>query len=491
MDEFPFQFKRVAESTWAYLSSLLMLALFFKFNRFWSVRNFDLFLIILLAPGILMIQAGNKWDDSNTPPKPLVERLASETTSDETSTQAVSAAEQAEIDLNSPGNSLRRWGYFWLFGVGLIFLIRMLLDPMLVRRPVLEPNLSVGGLTFLSCALMMFLFANIITSTPTEVDLKGAQDAVKMLQREAAEEAEKESLTRRGPGYTLFNLFPVIPSFGDGKAILEADPETESSIGRFVVAAKSLAIASQVLLVIGLVFFGSQFFNSFRTGIGMAVIYLMLPYSAVYTGYVLHTLPATLMVWALVAIRRPMVSGIFIGLAIGVSYYPIFLLPLWVSFFWEKGLRPFLMGALIAVVVCVTGLIFTSASPLDFLLQLQAMFGFWIPRMEGLDGIWSLGWDQSYRLPILVTFVALCVSFAAWPQQKTVAVLMSYTCVIMIGVQFWHGYGGGEYMAWWIPMALMTIFRPNMEGRVANFELTQAEEKRMLKATRDELVEQI
>ena len=42
-----------------------MLALFFKFNRFWSVRNFDLCLIILLAPGLLLIEGGRQWEAQN------------------------------------------------------------------------------------------------------------------------------------------------------------------------------------------------------------------------------------------------------------------------------------------------------------------------------------------------------------------------------------------------------------------------------------------
>ena len=65
MDNFPFAYEKIAGTTWAYLSSLLMLALFFKFNRFWSVRNFDLFLIILLAPGLLMVEEGRRWVDHN------------------------------------------------------------------------------------------------------------------------------------------------------------------------------------------------------------------------------------------------------------------------------------------------------------------------------------------------------------------------------------------------------------------------------------------
>jgi hypothetical protein len=40
---------------------------------------------------------------------------------------------------------------------------------------------------------------------------------------------------------------------------------------------------------------------------------------------------------------------------------------------------------------------------------------------------------------------------------------------MMVAVQFWHGFGvgGGMYMAWFLPLLLMTVFRPNLEDRVA------------------------
>ena len=38
-------------TTWAYLSSLLTIGIYFKFHRFWSVRNLDLVALIGFAPG--------------------------------------------------------------------------------------------------------------------------------------------------------------------------------------------------------------------------------------------------------------------------------------------------------------------------------------------------------------------------------------------------------------------------------------------------------
>ena len=64
-------------------------------------------------------------------------------------------------------------------------------------------------------------------------------------------------------------------------------------------------------------------------------------------------------------------------------------------------------------------------------------------------------------------FVVLSMSMALWPAQKNLGTLLSCSAAIMVAVQFWHGYGGGTYMAWYLPLALLTIFRPNLEDRMA------------------------
>ena len=97
-----------------------MIAVYFKFRRFWSVRNLDLVGLILFAPGLLMVLHG------------------------------------------------RQLGYLWLFAVGGFFLLRMLVDSAMVRRPLLEPNLSASGLTFACAAMFVFLMSNVIAPPPTE-----------------------------------------------------------------------------------------------------------------------------------------------------------------------------------------------------------------------------------------------------------------------------------------------------------------------------------
>jgi hypothetical protein len=87
--------------------------------------------------------------------------------------------------------------------------------------------------------------------------------------------------------------------------------------------------------------------------------------------------------------------------------------------------------------------------------------------MDNLEGIWGLGWDPWYRITVLAAFLALALGLALWPAQKNLGTLLSCSAAVMAAVQFWHGHGGGLHMAWYLPLLLLTIVRPNLEDRIA------------------------
>jgi len=45
--------------------------------------------------------------------------------------------------------------------------------------------------------------------------------------------------------------------------------------------------------------------------------------------------------------------------------------------------------------------------------------------------------------------------------------LMSCSAGLLAAAQFWHGFGGGLFLAWFSPFAILTIFRPNLDYCVA------------------------
>lgn len=489
MSDLPFSYQKIDSSTWAYLSSLLLVALFFKFNRFWSIRNLDLLLIILLAPGLLMIESG-RYQTAQAFRNAALMETSNDTLDldfpkalanvDDKNLAATGDHSAAAKKLAASGYAWQLSGFIWLFSVGLLLLVRLLMDPGLTRRPVLEPNLSQGGLFFFAGSLFLILTANVILSEPTSADLAGAKNAIKLMQREVAEPVDVQQLRQRGPGLQLFFVFPIMSTFDNGGEILETDADELENIERYIVAAKILAIVTQSLIVLGLILFCYRNFDNLSVGVGTAAIYLMLPYTAMHTVNVMHTLPAALVLWAAVCFRIPWLAGLLIGLATGVAYYPLFLLPLWASFYWERGWKKFLMFVVAGIVICVIGgSVLTSVDSAGFIAQLRSMFGFWYPRMDDLQGIWALGWSSWWRLPILVAFVALCFSFIGWPTEKNLGTLISYTAAIMVAVQFWHALDGGLHMAWYLPLLLLVIFRPNMSGRVAVQEIANARGKQV------------
>lgn len=528
MSEFLFHYYPVHPTTWVYLSSLLMIGLFFKFGRFWSVRNLDLFLLIMLAPGLLLVHFGDAKRQSlaevpasqgglpsrgEQPVEPgsammrasepaVVEMAGDPATAavdisisedagatttpapaDVDSTTIDPGVDNVVLDVSEPlpegadpivagsaaappqglsGRTIQYLGFVWLLTACGLLLVRLLLDPTMVRRPLLEPNLSPGGLTFIGCSLFVFLMANVVSSQVTEEDLAGPRGAEQLLAGVTEEDAATQ-VPHQGPGNALLHFVPrlaTVPLKWTNAGPAEGE-------FRYVRTAKAMAVLSHLAVVFGIVAIGYRHFENIRMGIGAATLYLMLPYTSQMTGRVDHVLPAALLVWAVLCYRRPMTAGMFIGLAIGVLYYPLFLLPLWISFYWQRGVMRFVTGVLTTLMISVLSLTLVSADFPDFVTKVQGLFGIWLPLTGGLRGIWGLGWDPVYRIPVLAGFVVISFAFALWPPQKNLGTLLSCSAAVMVATQFWHGFGGGLYMAWFLPLVLLTIFRPNLEDRVA------------------------
>ncbi len=462
MSDILIQYDRVPAITWVYLSSLLTIGLFFKFSRFWSIRNLDLVALILLAPGMLLVLTGRATAPNQNPSADSAEEVREGAAP---RTVALAAADQPHPP--TTGQVVEHVGYIWLFVVGGFLLVRLLLDPAMIRRPLLEPNLTAGGMTFLGLSLLIFLMANVLTGPMTEDDLVGPKAAERLQTGEAASaDDESTSLERHGPGFpTLFFLPKIVTS---GLLRTDAQSPREQREMVFVATARTMALLSQLAVVLGIVLIGYQHFDNIRTGIAAAALYLLLPYTAQMTGRVDHVLPAALLVWAVLSYRLPLVSGLLMGLAIGVVYYPAFLLPLWISFYWARGLKRFVGGVAVTLAILTLSLAFTSSSFEMFLAQARQMFGWRSPLAVTADGFWRPEFqDQVFRMPVLVLFVVMCISFAIWPAQKNLGTLMSCSAAIMLGTQFWHAHGGGLFMAWYLPLTLLTVFRPNLEDRVA------------------------
>ncbi len=439
MSQFLYNYVRLEPPTWVFLSTLLVIGLFLMFHRFWSLRNLDILLVLAFTPGMMLVYEGRQKAFRIATPEVALLQSGLE------AVPAINVESKTPIliDASWPPEKLLYWGFVWLLICAGLAVIRMLLDTTIVRRPLLDPNLSSGGMLFLGTSLLVYLMVNVATSSPVE---------------------QRRSSPEIGPGYVLLSALPQIsttPQFSSNGVEIP-----EVARGSFPLSlARVLAIGANLTLVFCILAIGYWHFGNFKTGVGAVTFYLLLPYTAHMTGRVDHVVPSALLLLAVLMYRQPFVAGLFLGCAAGVVYYPFSLLPLWCSFYWQRGIRRFAGGFAVSITALVITMIFLH--PNNLFQDLSYMFGLKPVAMNGMDGIWGLGWYPVMRIPIIVVFVLLSLSFVVWPAQKNLATLLSCSSAIMAATQFWHGFGGGLYMAWFIPLALLTIFRPNLDYCIA------------------------
>jgi hypothetical protein len=201
----------LSPATCCYAAFLLAVALFVKFSRLLSVRNWDILTLFLPAPGLLLLL------------EPGFDPL---------------------------------WGYLALLAATLYFFARCLADLALQRRPVLGPNLTLGGLIWLATAL----FAALIP---------GRQ----------AESPPTDDKSRSPLGETVKD--PVLRAVRSQTATAD-DRQVAPAVER------ALALTCHLSVVLALLFVGRLHFEEMRAGASAATLYLLLPYTPA-AG--LHRLP--------------------------------------------------------------------------------------------------------------------------------------------------------------------------------------------------------
>ncbi|MDW8267151.1 MAG: hypothetical protein RMJ52_17660 [Gemmataceae bacterium] len=395
-------------ATWFYLTLVLAIALFFKFGRLLSMRNWDVVTLFLAIPGFLLL-----------------------------------------LDARQTGSNSLQWcGYLWLMAASVIYFGRCLVDLTLIARPALAPNLSLGGLGWLAGALFVGLGA-VAARQPSERPDPDSQAP-----------APIDKVQRQGRQL----LHQQVPALG-------ADETTvQLWVGR------SLALVCHLMIVSGLIVVGCRHFQDVHAGMAAATFYLLLPYvyllmpgTALHLGRWYHLLPMALLVWAVVFYRWPMLAGLFVGLSVGSVYFPVFLAPLWASFYRGRGAGRFSTVLVLTAAGCLslTALVLWLDGDLAQSWQHAWDLTDWQPWKDPVaEGLWTrLPWAMAYRLPVFILYLAFVLTTAFWPSPKNLAHLLALSAAILIGVQFWYADKGGAYVLWYLPFLLLLVFRPNLSDR--------------------------
>jgi hypothetical protein len=376
-------------ATCFYLAVVLAVALFFKFNRLLSVRNLDILTLFAVMPGFLLL-------------------------------------------IESNGRSW--WGYLWLMGGSVYFLVRCLLDLVLERRPALSPNLSFGGLMWLAGALAVGLVAAPIRQ-PEGPSNSGSPPPVK----DVSTEVQKVS--------------------GAPTPVVE----------------RGLTLLCHLSIVVGLILIGWRHFDDLPSGAAAATLYLLLPYAYFLMPWALlrsgrwdHALAMALMVWSVFTYRRPILAGAFLGAAAGCVFFPLWTLPVWLSFYRGRGMGRFASAFLLTAGVClaVIGVVFWINNQWPSKIQPLWKEPTWLPWFydPDLHSFWQdKGW-WAYRIPVFIVYLAFVFATLFWPAPKNLAHVLALSAAHLIGIQFWYPDQGGVYVLWYLPYLLLLVFRPNLSA---------------------------
>ncbi len=426
-------------TTWFYFSFLLAVAIFFKFGRVFSIRNLDVILLFLLVPALMIIQSSKP----TIPQHPAVHAAglighgsmgaiaATPAFVGGVETYAIERQENAEA---------ARWlwfGYLWLIVGSGVFFIRCLFDLALVQRPLLAPNLTFGGLGWFGLALLVCLTA-VAFRDPLQTLAPQKQEGIAKPQPKSGPESAPVTEARR-----------------------LLDP-TELMLRGF-------AVVGQLAVVLGLMLIGRLHFQDASAGIAAGVFYLLLPYIGKFVQQIDHVWPIAIIVWALVAYRRPAVAGFLLGLATGPFYYPVVLLPLFLSFYWGRGAGRFLLFFFLslALVMGAVALAYNVRDELQESIRRALDLAAWQPWKTppaDLEGFWT-GVHAAYRIPVFLAYAAFVIATAFWPTPKNLGHVIALSSAVLIGTQFWYADQGGTYVLWYLPLFLLMVFRPNLEDR--------------------------
>lgn len=390
-------------TTWFYLSFVLAIALFYQFHRVLSLRNWDLVTLFMLVPGLLLIQEATA--------------------------------------LGAKPGSERLWvGYLWLLVGSWYFFARCLVDLALVRRPILNPNLNLAGLAWLTGTLFICLGGVAIRrEAKTESRVGKGSAVLEEAQRRAAD------LVTQTAGEPI-----------DGR-------------GTHFWVERSLAGACHLAVVVALIVIGARHYQDVSAGMAAATLYLILPYTAYHITQIHHVWPTALVLWAIVFYRRPVVAGALVGAATGSLFFPAVTLPVWGSFYWKRGARRFFgaVGVTAGVSLFVAMLLLWWDGSLGPVVRQTFTQLDWLPwrgPQAQSESFWA-GFHWAYRIPVFIVYLFFVAVTAFWPAPKNLGQLIALLAAVLLGIQFWYADRGGVYVLWYLPILLLVVFRPNLSDR--------------------------
>jgi hypothetical protein len=190
-----------------------------------------------------------------------------------------------------------------------------------------------------------------------------------------------------------------------------------------------------------------------------------------------HIAPAGLTLLAFALLPSPAWSGAALAAAIGALFYPVFMIPAWVGYYWGHSarLKRFAWGftltaALIGISVLAMSRPANGRSRVGTILYDtvghqespeaygSSPFGFWGQRTGVRGWLMTPLWrTESMTRPVVLVFFAFAASTWFLARGATPAHLALIIAAVAMGAQMWKIHATGTYVAWYAPFLLVGV----------------------------------
>ena len=277
------------------------------------------------------------------------------------------------------------------------------------------------------------------------------------------------------------NPSPDLPQLGPQSTYMAPSPTS----AQFLLAGFQL-LAAWALFRIG------QRFGSDSLGLALAALYcgsvgvLGIGGSGDQIGgmtFVSHIVPAAVTLVAFRYLDRPAAAGGLLAAAAAFGFYPAFIFPTWLGYYWGDSRRAAWRFAIGFAAVClVVGVwVLLASRPADGLGLVATIvrdtlghqtdpdvygrtpFGFWGQQ----TGVWRwlfqpLAGESAMLSPFFFLYCAFLIATAILASNAGVVGLALLTGAVALGASLWKIHATGAYLAWYYPFLLIGALGPGI-----------------------------
>jgi hypothetical protein len=264
-------------------------------------------------------------------------------------------------------------------------------------------------------------------------------------------------------------------------------PDARPAFGVYVLPpalASKLATITFHLIGVGALFIAARRIMDSRAGWGVVALYCGSAYVMGVGGeeemiggmtFASHIAPAAVTMAAFAALTRPIWAGALLSTAMATLFWPAFLFPAWLGYYWNNPARArgFVIGFVLASLVIGVPVLLRSER-----IEGRGIIGTILHETQGHQqdpnaygsspfGFWGLRTDarELLRDPLVagqpntslafLLFAAFVIGSFFLARGRTEVQLALLTGALAIGSQLWKIHGTGVYVAWYYGFLLL------------------------------------